>query len=137
MESSDCLSLAPFQEPSGDKKNENVEDSVAELFVSRDPQSWKRRTYEDTKVSPSGIVGDVEVSVETVSDRVLTELTVAIGIGVVDVSTDGLGKGSSVFTTSLTRGRGCLLAMMIIYRWRRELTEDVELLLFTDDGNIV
>lgn len=34
MESSDCLSLAPLQEPSGDKKNENVKDSVAELFVS-------------------------------------------------------------------------------------------------------
>lgn len=34
MESSDCLSLAPLQEPGGNEKNENVEASVAELFVS-------------------------------------------------------------------------------------------------------
>ena len=109
MESSDCLSLAPFQEPSGDKKNENVEDSVAELFVSRDPQSRKRKTYEDTKVSPSGIVGDVEVSVETVSDRVLTELTITRNIWVVEVSADGLSESTSVFTTRLTCWSGYMI----------------------------
>lgn len=100
------------------------------------PEQGDRWTYEDTEVSPSCVVSDVEIPVETVSNRVLTELTVSIGIGVVDVSTDGLGKGSSVFTTCLTRGRGCLLAMMM-YQWERELTEDIELLLLTDDWNIV
>jgi hypothetical protein len=68
------------------------------------PEQGSRRTHEDTKVSPSCIVGDVEIPVETVSNRVLTEFTVAIGIGVVDVTTNCLGKGSSVFTTSLTGG---------------------------------
>ena len=63
-------------------------------------------TYEDTEISPSGVVGDVEIVVETVSNRVLTELTITLGIGVVDVSTDGLGKGSSVFTTCLSSGCG-------------------------------
>jgi len=70
------------------------------------PEQENRRAYEDTKVSPSCIVGDVEIPVETVSDRVLTELTVSVCIGVVDVSTNSLGKGSSVFTACLTGGRG-------------------------------
>jgi hypothetical protein len=100
------------------------------------PEQGSRRTYEDTKVSPSGIVGDVEIPVETVSNRVLTELTVAVGIGVVDVSTNCLGKGSSVFTTCLTSGRGYLLAIVMCKRdW--ELTENIELLLLTDDWDIV
>ena len=77
------------------------------------PEQESRRTYEDTKVSPSCIVGDVEIPVETVSDRVLTELTVTTGFGVVDVSTNCLGKGSSVFTTCLTSGRGYLLAVIM------------------------
>jgi len=63
-------------------------------------------TYEDTEISPSGVVGDVEIVVETVSNRVLTELTITLSIGVVDVSTDGLGKGSGVFTTCLSSGCG-------------------------------
>ena len=70
------------------------------------PEQGSRGAYKDTKVSPSGVVGDVEISVETVSNRVLTELTVTTGFGVVDVSTNCLGKGSSVFTTCLTSGRG-------------------------------
>jgi hypothetical protein len=77
------------------------------------PEQGSRRTYEDTKVSPSCIVGDVEIPVETVSDRVLTELTVAIGIGVVDVSTNCLGKGSCVITTCLTSGRGYISVMIM------------------------
>lgn len=64
----------------------------------------KEGTYEDTKVSPPGVVGDVEIVVETVSDSVLTELTVSGGIGIVDVSTDCVGKGSGVFTTCLSSG---------------------------------
>lgn len=61
-------------------------------------------THEDTKVSPPSVVGDVEVVVETVSDSVLTELTVALGSRVVEVSTNSLGKGSSVVATGLTSG---------------------------------
>jgi hypothetical protein len=85
-------------------------------MMSALPEQGSRRTYEDTKVSPSCIVGDVEIPVETVSHRVLTELTVAIGIGVVDVSTNCLGKGSSVFTTCLTSGRGYLLVIVMYQR---------------------
>jgi hypothetical protein len=61
-------------------------------------------TYKDTKVSPPGVVGDVEVVVETVSDSVLTELTVTLRAGVVDVSTNSIGKGSSVVATRLASG---------------------------------
>lgn len=100
------LSLGPLQEPSGSKKDKNVENSVAQLVCQPRLEVWRGRgTYEDTKVSPSGVVSDVEVVVETVSDTVLTELTISLGIGIVDVSTDCLGKGSGVFTTRLTSGR--------------------------------
>jgi hypothetical protein len=105
-------------------------------MMSALPEQGSGRTYEDTKVSPSCIVGDVKIPVETVSHRVLTELTVAIGIGVVDVSTDCLGKGSSVFTTCLTGWRG-YISVMIMYERDRGLTEDIELLLLADDWDIV
>lgn len=67
----------------------------------------REETHEDTEVPPARVVGDVETGVERVSDAVLAELAVSGTVEVVDVTTDGLGKGTGVLATCLAGRSGC------------------------------
>ena len=66
----------------------------------------RNNTHEDTEISPSGVIRHVETRIERVSDAVLAELTIASRSRVVQVTSDGGGKGSGVVTAGLSGGRG-------------------------------